>query len=154
MRKLTEEDLSKIIGSMVKGYRVETARIKQGPFIDSDHYGFILGQNSKGQYVTWEFHLTEDESVSVYWDHYIMDREEALRDFNTRSMGSPQWFDVTITERLQLAVRVEARSPAEAEQIVIDDWKRSEYVLGPENFAGVNFKAIPTVDEQDTALSQ
>lgn len=141
MRKLTEEDLSKIIGSMVKGYRVEAARIKQGPFIDSDHYGFILGQNSKGQYVTWEFHLMEDESVSVYWGHYIMDREEALRDFDARSIGVPQWFDVTITERLELVVRVEARSPAEAEQIVIDDWKQQEYVLGPENFAGVEFKS-------------
>lgn len=147
MRKLTEEDLSKIVGSMVKGYRVEAARIKQGPFIDSDHYGFILGQNSKGQYVTWEFHLTEDESVSVYWGHYIMDREEALRDFSTRSMGPPQWFDVTITERLELVVRVEARSPAEAEQIVIDDWKKQEYVLGAEHFAGVEFKAVPVMDD-------
>lgn len=146
MRKLTKEDLSKIVGSMVKGYRVEAARIKQGPFIDSDHYGFILGQNSKGQYVTWEFYLMEDESVSVYWGHYIMDREEALRDFNTRSMGSPQWFDVTITERLELVVRVEARSSAEAEQIVIDDWKRSEYVLGPECFAGVEFDSKPVDD--------
>lgn len=146
MRKLTEEDLSKIVGSMVKGYRVEAARIKQGPFIDSDHYGFILGQNSKGQYVTWEFHLTEDESVSVYWGHYIMDREEALRDFDARSMGFPQWFDVTITERLELVVRVEARSPTEAERIVIDDWKRQEYVLGPECFAGVEFEAKRTED--------
>lgn len=146
MRKLTKEDLSKIVGSMVKGYRVEAARIKQGPFIDSDHYGFILGQNSKGQYVTWEFHLTEDESVSVYWGHYIMDREEALRDFDARSMGFPQWFDVTITERLELVVRVEARSPTEAERIVIDDWKRQEYVLGPECFAGVEFEAKRTED--------
>ena len=149
MRKLTEEDLSKIIGSTIKGYRVEAARIKQGPFIDSDHYGFILGNNSNCQYVTWEFHLTEDESVSVYWGHYIADRDEALRDFDTRSMGPSQWFDVTITETLQLTVRVEAHSPSEAEQIVTDDWKRSEYILGPENFAGVEFQATTTTDEQD-----
>ena len=82
MRKLTEQDIANITGSTLHGYHVEAARIKQGPFIDSDHYGFILGKNSNGQYVTWEFHLTEDESVSVYWGHYIMDREEALRLHN------------------------------------------------------------------------
>ncbi len=90
MRKLTEQDIANITGSTLHGYHVEAARIKQGPFIDSDHYGFILGKNSNGQYVTWEFHLTEDESVSVYWGHYIMDREEALRDFDARCMGPSQ----------------------------------------------------------------
>ena len=148
MRKLTEADLSRLIGSTIQGYCVEAARIKQGPYIDSDHYGFIFGKNRKGQYVTWEFHLKEDESVSVYWGHYITDREEALRDFDARSIGPSQWFDVTITETLRLTVRVEAHSPSEAEQIVTDDWKRSEYILGPENFAGVEFKAS-LVDQQD-----
>ena len=48
MRKLTEQDIANITGSTLHGYHVEAARIKQGPFIDSDHYGFILGKNSNG----------------------------------------------------------------------------------------------------------
>jgi len=105
----------------------------------------------RSEYVTWEFHLREDESVSVYWGHYISDREEALRDFEARSTGgSPtRWFDVTVTERLELTVRVEAHSRQEAEQIVSTDWKRQEYVLGPECFAGVEFEAMPTQENGD-----
>lgn len=85
MRKLTEHDIQGIVGSTVKGFRVEAARIKDGPFTDSDHYGFILGRNAHGHYVTWHFHLLDDESVSVYWGHYFMeDRDAAVRDFDTR----------------------------------------------------------------------
>ncbi len=40
------------------------------------NYGVLLGKNSKDMYVTWEFHLTEDESVSAYWGHFIHNREE------------------------------------------------------------------------------
>ena len=86
MRKLTERDIENIVGSTVKGYRVEAARIKDGPYIDSGHYGFILGRNAHGHYVTWQFHLLGDESVSVYWGHYHMeDRDAAVRDFDTRN---------------------------------------------------------------------
>lgn len=148
MRRLMDEDLAGIVGRTIQGYRIEAARIKQGPLVDSDHYGFLLGRNTVGEYVTWQFHLLDDESVSVYWGHYIRDREETLRDFDVRCMGSPQWFDVTITETLQLTVRVEARSQQEAEQIVSDDWKKQEFVLGPECFARVEFDVTP-VDEQD-----
>jgi len=145
MRKLTDGDLAKVIGSSIEGYRIEAAKIKNGPFIDSNNYGFLLGQNMRSEYVTWEFHLREDGSVSAYWGHFIPDREEALRDFEARSMGgSPtRWFDVTVTERLELTVRVEAHSRQEAEQIVSTDWKRQEYVLGPECFAGVEFETKP-----------
>lgn len=86
MRKLVERDIEKIKGSTVKGYKIEAARIKTGPFIDSDHYGIALGKNAKGHYVTWNFHLCDDESISVYWGHYFMeDRNAAIRDFNMRS---------------------------------------------------------------------
>lgn len=115
MRRLTEQDVANITGSTIKGYRIEAAKIKSGPFTDSDHYGFILGRNTSGEYVTWQFHLLDNESVSVYWGHFIEDRDEALRDFEARSMGSPQWFDVTITETLQLTIRVQAHSQQEAE---------------------------------------
>lgn len=147
MRKLTDEDLAKIIGRSITGYCVEAAKIKQGPFTDSDHYGFLLGKNVRGEYVTWQFHLLDDDSVYTYWGHFISDREEALRDFNARSMDEVlQWFDVTITETLELTVRVEAHSQQEAEQIVSNDWKKREYVLGPECFTGVEFEISLTSD--------
>ena len=148
MRRLTDGDLAGIKGRTIQGYRVVAAKIRKGPFVDSGHHGVMLGKNTKNEYVTWEFYLKDGESVSVCRGHYMTDREEALRDFDTRSIGLTQWFDVTITETSQLTVRVEARSPAEAEQIVTDDWKRSEYVLGPENFAGVEFKAS-LVEQQE-----
>ena len=144
MRKLTDADLDKIIGSTVTGYYVEAAKIKQGPFADSDHYGFLLGKNAKGEYVTWQFHLLDDDSIYAYWGHFISSREEALRDFNARSIDEVlQWFDVTITETLELTVRVEAHSKQEAEQVVANDWRDQEFVLGPENFAGVEFEVKP-----------
>ena len=88
MRRLTEQDIGNIVGTTIKGYCVEAARIKEGPYSDSDHYGFILGRNARGHYVTWHFHLLDDESVSVYWGHYFMEnRDAAVRDFNTRDKG-------------------------------------------------------------------
>jgi hypothetical protein len=66
MRRLTEQDIENIIGSTIKCHYIETARIKDGPYTDSDHYGFVLGRNAHGHYVTWHFHLLENESVSVY----------------------------------------------------------------------------------------
>lgn len=86
MRRLTRRDIENITGTAIKGYVIEAARIKNGPFIDSDHYGFVLGRSARDHYVTWSFHLLEDESVSVYWGHYFMeDRDAAVRDFDTRS---------------------------------------------------------------------
>lgn len=122
MRKLTEQDLAKVIGGSIEGYRIEAAKIKQGPFTDSDHYGFLLGRNAVDEYVTWQFHLLDDDSVYTYWGHFIGSWEEALRDFNARSTSEVlQWFDVTITETSELTVRVEAHSQQEAEQIVAND---------------------------------
>lgn len=87
MRKLTDNDLAEIVGSTIQGYQIEDARIKRGNFIDSDHYGIVLGKSEQENYVTWQFHLLEDETVSVYWGHYFMEnREAAVRDFNTRDL--------------------------------------------------------------------
>lgn len=147
MRKLTEEDISRITGSTIKGYRVIAAKIKKGPFIDSDHYGIILGVNPQIQYVTWEFHLLDDESVSVYWEHYIMNREEALRDFNTRGVEALQEFHVTVTETFQLTIAIETDSKERAEQIVSADWRKGEFTLGPECFAGVEFEVEAAEDD-------
>ena len=84
MRRLTKRDIASIT-STIKGYHVEAARIKDGPHIDTDHYGFILGKNAKGHYAVWHFHLLDDELVSVYWGHYFMgDWDAAIQDFYTR----------------------------------------------------------------------
>ena len=86
MRKLTDNDLINIAGTVISGYHVEGVRVKRGPFTDSDHYGIILGKNSSGQYVTWEFHLDEDDKISAYWGHYMENHDSAIRDFNTRGV--------------------------------------------------------------------
>lgn len=143
MRRLMEEDLDEVIGSTIEGYHIVAAKVKKGPFVDSDHYGVILGKNAKDQYATWEFRLLNDESVSVYWGHYIADREEALRDYNTRGAEALQTFHVTVTETFQLTIEIEADSKQKAEQIVSADWRKREFVLGPESFAGVTFEVVP-----------
>lgn len=147
MRKLTDGDLARIVGSSIQGYHIEAAKIKNGPFVDSGHYGILLGKNSRDMYVTWEFHLREDGSVSAYWGHYIQDREEALRDFNARGVDAPQKFCVRVTETFQLTIAIEADSKEKAEQIVSADWRKGEFALDPECFAGVEFEAVP-VDGQ------
>lgn len=142
MRKLTDGDFARIVGSSIQGYHIEAAKIKNGPFADSDHYGIILGKNSRDMYVTWEFHLREDGSVSAYWGHYIQDREEALRDFNAQGVDAPQKFHVTVTETFQLTIAIEADSKEKAEQVVSADWRKGEFTLGLECLAGVEFEAV------------
>jgi hypothetical protein len=69
----------------VQGYRVEGVKINRGEFCDSGSYGTILGRNNNGHYVTWQFHLDENEQPNIYWGHYHMEnRESAVRDFNNR----------------------------------------------------------------------
>lgn len=55
-------------------------------------------------------------------------------------------YKVEIMETLRHVVEVEAGSQKMAEQIVNDRWKDGEYILDADNFAGVKFKAICTVD--------
>lgn len=50
-------------------------------------------------------------------------------------------YDVTITETLQKTVTVEAPNKSEAEGKVTDAWNREDYVLGAEDFVGVDIKA-------------
>ena len=51
-------------------------------------------------------------------------------------------FKVTITERLKLTVEADGRE--QAEQIVADDWRKSRYILDADNFASVDFEAVPS----------
>ena len=72
MRKLTKGDIENIIGRNIEEFRIEAAQIKNGPYTD-------------GHYVTWQFHLLDDESISAYWGHYFgNNRDAAVQDFNTR----------------------------------------------------------------------
>lgn len=50
-------------------------------------------------------------------------------------------FEVTITETLKKTVTVEAESKLEAQQLVNEQWNRSEHVLDAEDFFGVEFEA-------------
>lgn len=143
MRRLTDNDLANIAGTVINNYHVENVRVKRGSCTDSDHYGIALGRNQQGHYATWQFHLLEDETVSVYWGHYFMENQgAAIRDFNTRDLDLST-FKVTITETLKLTVEVEAKDQDDAKQIVSDNWKASEYVLDADNFVSVAFEAVP-----------
>ena len=52
-------------------------------------------------------------------------------------------YDVTIRETLAMTVTVQAKDRDEAEQIVSDNWRDSEYILDADNFTGVEFEAAP-----------
>lgn len=54
-------------------------------------------------------------------------------------------FEVTITETSKLTVKIEANDEKEAEQIVSDRWYDCEYILDSENFADVEFEAVPVI---------
>ena len=50
-------------------------------------------------------------------------------------------YKVTIKEKLQMPVEVEAGSRAEAEQTVHDRWQNSDFILDADCFKGVDIKA-------------
>ena len=69
------------------------------------------------------------------------------RDISSIGLEPTQWYDVTVTETLEQIIRVEAHSPEEAEKIVAKDWVSREFVLDAENFACVEFQAVPAESE-------
>ena len=153
MSRLTGQDLADIAGTTIEGYHIEGVRIKRGSFSDSDHYGIVMGKNARDHYVTWQFHLDENENPYVYWGHYMDSLESALRDFNSRDLDIADentenekpaltMYKVTITEKLQKSVIVEATDKAEAEQIVSDNWNDSQYILDSDDFVEVQFEAV------------
>ena len=148
MRRLTDEDLARIIGTTQSGYTIEYARIKRGTFSDSDCYGIMLGRSEDALYVSWQFHIEDDGELSIYWGHYMEQQGDAIRDYNTRDLDS-QKFLVTITETLKKIVEVEAKDKQEAERIVSDKWHNSKYILDADNFVGVEFNAVPTDADKD-----
>ena len=63
-------------------------------------------------------------------------------------------FEVTITETLQKTVTVKANSREDAEQIVSDNWKKSEYILDADHFKGVEFEAAPIKNERSRSAER
>ena len=51
-------------------------------------------------------------------------------------------YKVTITEKLQMTVEVEAENRMEAERLVHDKWNKGDFILDAECFKGVDFKAV------------
>ena len=50
-------------------------------------------------------------------------------------------YQVTVTETLERVVTVDANSPAEAEEMIEEQWERADLVLDAEDFVYVAFKA-------------
>ena len=87
MRKLTEQDMFNIAGSTIQGFYVEYIKIKGSKFTENNQYGIILGKNIENCYVTWQFHINENEEVIVYSERYFKeDKEAALQDFYNRDV--------------------------------------------------------------------
>jgi len=89
MRKITQEDLTRIIGTSCAGYTIEQARVKAGSYSDSDHYGIAYGVredviDSPTPYATWEFNFRDGDVPDFYWGRYHEDKNSALRDYEVR----------------------------------------------------------------------
>ena len=50
-------------------------------------------------------------------------------------------YEVTIREVSELTVRITAESREMAEDIAERNWKNCEYIIGPDEFVGADFKA-------------
>lgn len=57
-------------------------------------------------------------------------------------------FDVTITEKLQAVVTVEAETREEAERMVSDQWRSGDHVLDAGNFVGVEFEGKENIERE------
>ena len=57
-------------------------------------------------------------------------------------------FDVTITEKLQTVVTVEAETREEAEQMVSDQWRSGDHILDADNFVDVEFEGKESVERE------
>jgi len=57
-------------------------------------------------------------------------------------------YKVTITEKLEMSVEVEAANRRVAEKFVEECWSDGDYILDAGNFKGVTFKAEPPQRER------
>ena len=61
-------------------------------------------------------------------------------------------YNVTITETLEMEVKVDAKSREEAENLVRREWGRSEYILDADCFKGVEFSAEESLRESEKSV--
>jgi hypothetical protein len=57
-------------------------------------------------------------------------------------------YTVTIMERLEQTVEVQAASALEARDLVERQWRNSDHILDSDHFVGVDFKARPKQKER------
>jgi len=155
MRKLTESDFLNIIGTVQEGYKILDVRVKAGPFTDSDHYGIILARSNKNHYVTWQFHLGENEKPDIYWGHYFSEDEEAaLKDFNIRDLSElkEKRYKVYGQTIVSVTTEVIAASLKEALKVAYDELNALTQYVGngdSDKLIGVDgeYEAVSADDE-------
>jgi hypothetical protein len=78
-------------------------------------------------------------TMCKFTDHdYISDEaDSSISDIGFKD--NPFQYKVRITETLQRLVSVEADSEEHAELIVSENWRNSQYILGADDFLGVEF---------------
>lgn len=134
-RKLTGKDnkFSEITKHLCTD--VELGFCKEGYACESkfpySHQSFMEASTDKGCDL---FRCVENGKLYIPCENDLQEYRE----------DKPKTFSVTITETLKMTVEVEATSRDEAEQIVSDNWHRSEYILDADNFVGVDFSAEKT----------
>ena len=87
-----------------------------------------------------------EENCARYYscDTVAWAADESNEDKDDEGVGEGlRAFKVTITETLEKIVTVKARNRHEAEQMVSEDWHKSDPILDSDNFTGVDFKAVP-----------
>jgi hypothetical protein len=80
MKLLNEQDLADILGTNHEGYIVKMARAVR----NEAYYGIVFAERDSGEYVTWQFHIDNENGVMFYWGHYAVNEEKALKDFEVR----------------------------------------------------------------------
>ena len=83
----------------------------------------MTGTNDKNSNAIWRYE-------AIHAAFLMLKRRNDLKHYKVR-----------IVETLVMNVDVEAESAGEAEQIVSDRWRDSEYLLDADNFSGVEFEA-------------
>ena len=96
---------------------------------------YIGIDNSTGHAWTEEF---QNLKHCKKWlrDSSVVNEADSPNNYKCRN------FNVVITETLKLTVEIEAYCKEEAEQIVSDAWKNSDYILDACAFHGVTFEAV------------
>ena len=85
--------------------------------------------------------MRQDDVLSSNNATYLTYAMAAINNLWARKNGSME-YTICITETLKEYVTVTAASSQEAKEQVEDAWENSEYILGAENFQGVEFDIV------------